>query len=125
MGTTQVKDILLLYVEDDENIRKVYERYLKRKVKNLLVAINGQEGFDLYVKHKPDLIVTDIKMPIMDGLEMSRKIRTLDNLIPIIVTTAHTETEFFQEAITIGVNTFLLKPVDMLELENKINEKLK
>jgi len=122
MGTKQAKDIQLLYVEDDENIRNVYERYLKRKVKNLLVAINGQEGFDLYVKHKPDLIVTDIKMPIMDGLEMSRKIRTLDNLIPIIVTTAHTETEFFQDAITIGVNTFLLKPVDMLELENKIND---
>ena len=122
MGTTQVKDIQLLYVEDDDNIRKVYERYLKRKVKNLFVAINGQEGFDLYVKHKPDLIVTDIKMPIMDGLEMSRKIRTLDNMIPIIVTTAHTETEFFQEAITIGVNTFLLKPVDMVELANKIND---
>ncbi len=122
MGTTQVKDIQLLYVEDDDNIRKVYERYLKRKVKNLFVAINGQEGFDLYVKHKPDLIVTDIKMPIMDGLEMSRKIRTLDNMIPIIVTTAHTETEFFQEAITIGVNTFLLKPVDMVELSNKIND---
>jgi len=122
MDTTQVRDIQLLYVEDDENIRKVYERYLKRKVKNLIVAINGQEGFDLYLKHKPDLIVTDIKMPIMDGLEMSKKIRNLDNFIPIIVTTAHTETEFFQEAITIGVNTFLLKPVDMVELENKIND---
>jgi len=122
MENGKVIDMQLLYVEDDDNIRKVYERYLKRKVKSLIVAVNGEDGLDMYLKHKPDLIVTDIKMPIMNGLEMSRKIRKIDNTIPIIVTTAHTETEFFQEAITIGVNTFLLKPVDMIELQNKINE---
>jgi len=121
MENREVLDIQLLYVEDDDNIRKVYERYLKRKVKSLLVAVNGEDGLNMYLEHKPDLIVTDIKMPIMNGLEMSKKIRDLDNTIPIIVTTAHTETEFFQEAITIGVNTFLLKPVDMLELQKKID----
>ena len=92
MENGAAKDIQLLYVEDDDNIRKVYERYLKRKVKNLLVAVDGQEGLDMYLKYKPDVILTDIKMPIMNGLEMSKKIRDLDNTIPIIVTTAHTET---------------------------------
>ena len=122
METKKIENILLLYVEDDDNIRKVYERYLKRKVSNVITAIDGQDGYDKYIEFKPSLIVTDIKMPRMTGLEMSRKIREVDNDIPIIVTTAHTETEFFQDAINIGVDSFLLKPVDMNKLQKSIKD---
>lgn len=120
MENIKIKNILLLYVEDDENIRDVFVRFLERKVENVLVAVNGKEGYEKFLEHKPDLIITDIKMPIMSGLEMSKKIRLENDKIPIIVTTAHTEAEFFQEAISIGVNTFLLKPVDMNKLQSSI-----
>ncbi len=122
MNSNQYENIVLLYVEDDENIRSVYERYLSRKIKKIIVATNGQDGYEKYLKYEPDLIITDIKMPIMSGLEMSKLIRDRSDEIPIVVTTAHTETEFFQEAISIGVNAFLLKPVDMKKLNKTIDE---
>jgi len=115
-----MEDILLLYVEDDINIREVYERYLKRRIKNVIVATDGKEGYELFKKHKPDLIVTDIKMPNMSGLEMSSMIRDYNRDIPIIVTSAHSDSHYFQEAINVGVNNFLLKPVDMVQLLNTI-----
>ena len=120
MGSELIEDILLLYVEDDEQIRAVYERFLKRRIKNLIVASNGQEGYDMYTKYEPDLIITDINMPIMSGLEMCSMIRDENKDIPIIVTTAHSEAQFFQEAINIGINMFLLKPVDTTQLYNTL-----
>lgn len=120
MGSELIEDILLLYVEDEEEIRTVYERFLKRRVKNVIVASNGQEGYDLYVKYNPDLIITDINMPVMNGLEMCSIIRDEDKEVAIIITTAHCEAQFFQEAINIGINMFLLKPVDMTQLYNTI-----
>jgi len=120
MENRLLENISLLYVEDDENIRNVFGRYLKRKIKNVLLAVNGQEGYNMYLEHKPDLVVTDINMPIMSGLEMSSIIRDENSEIPIIITSAHSDTHFFQEAINIGVNMFLLKPVDMTHLYNTI-----
>jgi len=120
MGSKLIEDIVVLYVEDEEEVRSVYERFLKRRVKHVLVAINGQEGYESYLKHKPDLIITDINMPIMNGLEMCSLIRDENVDVPIIVTSAHSEAQFFQEAINIGINMFLLKPVDMTQLYNTI-----
>jgi len=114
------KDIKLLYVEDDEDIRAVYTRFLERRLNNVFVATNGQEGYEYYLKYQPDLIITDIKMPLMTGLEMSSMIRDKNREIPIIITSAHNDNSFFQEAINIGVNMFLLKPVDFTQLFNMI-----
>jgi len=120
MENNLIENISLLYVEDDEDIRNVFGRYLKRKIKNVLMAVNGQEGYEMYLEHKPDIVVTDINMPIMGGLEMCSIIRDENRDIPIIITSAHSDTHFFQEAINIGVNMFLLKPVDMTQLYNTI-----
>jgi len=120
MENNLIENISILYVEDDDQIRNVFGRYLKRKIKNVILAINGQEGYAMYLEHKPDLIVTDINMPIMSGLEMCSIIRDENGDIPIIITSAHSDTHFFQEAINIGVNMFLLKPVDMTQLYNTI-----
>ncbi len=67
------KQINLLYVEDDINIRPIFERLLKRKVKNLFVAQDGIEGYEMFMELKPDLILVDIKMPQMNGIEMAKK----------------------------------------------------
>lgn len=116
MKNELINDILLLYVEDNDETRGLCERFLKRRVQNVLVASNGQEGYELYLKHKPDLIITDIKMPIMSGLEMSSMIRDENKDIPIIVISAHSDLEYFQEAINIGINTYLMKPIDLTQL---------
>jgi len=112
MNNNILKQIKLLYVEDDDSIRGILSKGLKRRVKELEVARNGMEGFEKYKSFKPDIIVTDIKMPKMNGLEMSKRIRQLDKLIPIIITSAHGESETLMEAIDIGVNGYILKPID-------------
>lgn len=115
--------IKLLYVEDEDIIREQLERVLKRVVKDVVTASNGEEGLKIFREYRPDIIVTDIRMPLMTGLEMAREIRGIDKAIPIIITTAHSESEFLLEAIEINVSDFLLKPVDTDNLISVIDKK--
>ncbi|MCK4874276.1 MAG: diguanylate cyclase [Sulfurimonas sp.] len=111
-----LKKIDLLYVEDEASVRDVYSRVLSKMVKNLYVAENGEEGYQKYLENRPDIVVTDIKMPKLDGLQMSKKIRETDKNIPIIVTSAHNETDFFLESIQTQISGYIIKPVDMDKL---------
>jgi len=107
-----IKDLRILYLEDDENTRGMVEFFLKGKVKNLYVGEDGSEGFDLYKKYSPDLIITDIQMPNMTGTEMAKLIRDENSEIPIIVITAFNDSESLFEAINLGINNYLTKPLD-------------
>ncbi|MDD3465712.1 MAG: response regulator, partial [Campylobacterales bacterium] len=115
--------ISLLYVEDETAIREQFERLLKRVVKDVKSAANGEEGLELFKSYKPDVVMTDIKMPKVNGLEMSRGIREINKTVPIIITTAHSEFEFLVEAIGIGVSDFLPKPVDTENLISTLQKK--
>ena len=115
-------DISLLLVEDDRVIRSVYEQVLIKHVKKLYLAIDGADGYDKYLEYNPDIIVTDIKMPIVNGLEMIRKIRTTDQDQRIIIMSAYSETRFFLKAIELGVKGFLVKPVEIDYLKKVVNE---
>jgi len=115
-------DITVLFVEDEELLRAIYERILDKFVKKLYVAENGKEGLELYKKHHPDLIITDIMMPVMDGLEMVDHIRKKDNDIRLVILSAYGEAEYFMDAIKIGVNSFLLKPVETKKLTSLVEE---
>lgn len=124
MNTSKGKiPIKLLYVEDETIIREQLERLLRRVVRDVITGKNGEEGLAAFVEHSPDMIITDIKMPKMTGLEMSREIRKLNRDIPIVITTAHSESEFLLEAIEISVSDFLLKPVDTDNLIKIIERK--
>lgn len=105
-------DLSVLYVEDEDTIRESLSRILRRRTRELHVADNGQVGLEKYREFAPDVIVTDIRMPVLGGLKMSREIRKDNPNIPIVVTTAFTDTEHFLEAIEIGISRFILKPVD-------------
>ena len=107
-----LKQFSLLYVEDDEHIREQLALFLKRRVGAFYLATNGAEGLELYRTYQPDLVVSDILMPEMNGLEMAEKIKAIDPDAPIIVTTAFNETDYFLNAIRIGVDNYVLKPVD-------------
>jgi len=119
------KQVTLLYVEDDDTIRPILERTLKRKMKDIFVACDGAQGYDMFKEHSPDIILTDIKMPKMDGLEMSEKIREIDSKVPIIVLSAHSEKDFFIEAIEIGISGYLVKPIDKEKLFSELERNTK
>lgn len=113
---TQILDISVLYVEDDPFIRKMMVSILSKHVREIHTAENGQEGLRLFKAIKPDVVLTDIRMPIMDGLEMSALIKTIERKTPIIVTTAYGDTENLLRAIEIGIDYYVLKPIDKNKL---------
>jgi len=122
LGTTEKLDITVLFVEDEDLLRAIYERILDKFISRLYVASNGKEGLEMYHQHKPDLIITDIMMPVMDGLEMVEKIRENDNNIRLVILSAYGEAEYFMDAIKIGVNSFLLKPVETEKLQALVED---
>jgi PAS domain S-box-containing protein len=121
MAKTKKKlPISVLYAEDKASLRKTYGSVLKNIVEELHIAENGKEGLKIFNKRKPDLVVTDLNMPQMDGLEMIAEIRKRNKDTRIIIMTAHDAKENFLHAIDHRVRGYLLKPVEHEELERQI-----
>lgn len=118
------KDIVLLYVEDDEMTIEEISYFLKRHVKELHVAKDGHEGLALFKKHKPDMVITDIQMPNMDGLQMSEKILEINPSIPIALTTAYSDSKYLIKAIELGIDKYIIKPINMQEILTIIQKSL-
>jgi two-component sensor histidine kinase/CheY-like chemotaxis protein len=115
-------NISVLFVEDNVSILMLYAKMLQKRVAQVFTAENGQTGLDLYLQHKPDLILTDISMPVMNGLEMIKKIKEVQPDIKVVVMSAYSNNEYFLEAINLGVNGYLLKPVEVAKLYAIIKE---
>lgn len=109
-------DISLLYVEDEPSTRAQVSRVLASRGYRLTVAENGQQGLDCFREQSPDIVLTDIMMPGLSGLDMSREIRSLSPEIQIACMTAFSDTSYLIEAIDIGVNQFVLKPIEFHRL---------
>lgn len=109
----------LLIVEDEPLIRAGLKQYFDWNsfdITTILEASDGQQGVDIYHKEEPDLIITDIRMPIMSGLDMIREIRSVDISTKIIILTGYNEFEYAQKAIQYGgVHDFLIKPLQYKE----------
>ena len=103
-------------MEDDFITREEVGLFLRRRVRQLATARNGQEGLEQFRKVRPDLIVTDIRMPVLDGLQMARTIRSKDPNIPIIIVTAHSDIASMLNAIDIGIDQYVIKPIDTSKL---------
>jgi len=115
-------DIKLLIVEDDSIIRNIFERALSKYIASIYTAKNGEEGLNKYLKVKPDLILTDIKMPIMNGLDMINEIREYDSGVRIIIMSAYGESRYFLNAIESGVKGFLTKPIKNSDLIKTVSD---
>ncbi len=111
----------ILYVEDEEGIRVGLARFFKQYTDKLYTASDGKEGLDMYKKYKPDIIVSDIKMPLMSGLEMAKAIKKIDPKQHIIFTSAHNDSSYMLEAIELNIDGYVLKPVDHDKLEYKLD----
>jgi YesN/AraC family two-component response regulator len=112
----------ILVVEDQKNDRMALVRMLRMKFPkyNIFEAENGKEGYDLYKKQRPDIILTDIRMPIMDGVKLINIIRAEDTKTPIIVISAF-EKEMFN-IDELHISYYLLKPITILHLFNILSE---
>ena len=122
MNKEILKNISILYVEDEVNVREFTKKVLVSLLKNVYVASNGEDGLKIFEENKNeiDLIITDIKMPKMDGLSMSYSIKKMNNDIPIIITSAYNDTDFLKKSIEIGISTYAIKPIDLYQLIESI-----
>ena len=122
----RLKEVTILYCEDEENIRHVTSRFLSKFVNKIFVAENGDEGFRYFQENFEtiDVVVTDISMPGIDGLEMSRRIKAINPDVPIIVTTAFSNSEYLLEAIDLNTDKYVLKPLEMDKLLKAIAQSL-
>lgn len=107
-----LKEVSVLYVEDDLPVRDQLAQFIRRRVGTLHLAANGQEGLEAFSLHKPDIVVTDISMPVMGGMEMAQQIKAANFDTPVIITTAYNEVGFLNDAIELGIDKYLVKPVN-------------
>lgn len=112
MTAKDTKTLSILYVEDDAMIRVLFTNFLKRRFRDVYIGSNGKEGLELYNQHKPDIVVTDIAMPIMNGFEMIRRIIEVNPSQPIIVTSGFDEDDEKRQ----GIYAYLVKPIIKEEL---------
>lgn len=115
-------NISVLFVDDEKILCTIYEKLIGALVQTIYIAGNGHEGLDLFKKHEPDLVITDIKMPLMSGLDMTMKIKLLKPDARIIILSAYSEANYLMRAIDIGVKVFLLKPAKNEKLFTAIRE---
>lgn len=121
-NTDFLKTLTILYVEDDETIRNSLGTILKKIFKDVITCVDGRDGvsnYELYTNKMDvvfDAIISDINMPNLNGLEMVKQIREFNADIPVIMTTAHGESNYLMEAIKLGVSGYTLKPIDTKEM---------
>jgi DNA-binding NtrC family response regulator len=108
-----LKPLTILYVEDDDALRGKMLEFLHMVFATVHAAENGKQGLEAFDKYAPDLVITDIKMPMMDGLEMARQVKRKRPDTPVIITTAFSETGYLIKAIEIGIDRYVQKPIDL------------
>lgn len=110
----------ILVVEDEENLRLLYEEELKEEGYAVITAGNGKEAIQKLGERKPDLIILDIVMPVMDGIEFLGRVVRKDSKIPIVLHTAYPQ--YRQDFMSWAADAYIMKSADLKELKEKIRE---
>lgn len=118
MPTLQPDSFSLMVVEDDRDARDILVRMVSLRYPHCTIytADNGKMGLELYREHEPDIVLTDVNMPEMDGIEMAREIRLIKGNATYIVLTAYGDRGFFEKFQEIGYCGYLMKPINFKEL---------
>lgn len=119
---SKIKTLTILYAEDEEGIRKNIADSLSYYFKSVYQAADGQEAFEIYKDKKPDIVLSDIHMPILNGIEFVKKIRETDKNTPVVMITAHTDKKYLLEAVELHMEKYIIKPIDIDELFNAIEK---
>ncbi len=119
------KNLSLLYVEDDIALQRETKTILQRIFSRVDTASDGQEALDMFQVNHYDVIITDLEMPRLNGLEMSKAIKKINKEIPIVVVSAYSDTAYLVDAIEIGINYYILKPMDIAKLIDTLHDVVK
>ena len=115
-----LKQIKILYVEDDRVTANYICNFLKKKVGKIEMASNGREGIKKCFQFKPDIIITDLIMSDMNGIEMMRELRNNGYRIPFIITSTSSDSKTILETVDLKIEKYLLKPIDIEVLINDL-----
>ena len=107
----------VLIADDEKNMRWILEKNLKSEGFSIICAENGEEAFNLFLDENPDMVILDYKMPKLDGMEVLKRIKKINNSIPVIMITAHGSTDAAVEAMKLGAVDYVSKPFDITELK--------
>lgn len=118
---SNLKEMKILYIEDDEESREALRIFLKRRCGKILTASDGENGFDFFINEKPDILIIDILLPGISGLELIRKIRKHTSTTPILITSTVKNVNTILDAVDLKIDTYIIKPIDILDLEAKLN----
>jgi CheY-like chemotaxis protein len=105
------KDISIIYAEDEFVVRDIIERFLLKFFSDVRVAVDGSEALNFYKERPADILVTDITMPIMNGIELCERVREINSEQKIIITSAHNDSDKLMKLIDTNVDSFLLDPI--------------
>jgi len=128
MPETDLEDsaISLLYVEDEPDTRKLICEIISRRYPDLrlIVAVNGEEGIVSFRENRPEIVLTDINMPVVNGLTMAEDIKSFSPSTEIIALTAYSNSEHLLKAIEIGISHYILKPIDLKQIFKVIDKSI-
>ncbi|QZY54219.1 Na-translocating system protein MpsC family protein [Crassaminicella profunda] len=117
-----LQNIKVLYVEDEPITRNQVFRFLKNRIGKLVLAENGEDGIKNFIQHKPDIVITDVVMPDMSGIEMMRKIREQGYKCPFIITSALSDSKTILETVDLKIEKYLIKPIEVDALMETLKE---
>ena len=110
----------ILYAEDEAPIRENYTKYLKKYFTKVYEAEDGESAYKIYKDKKPELMIVDINMPKMNGIELVKLIRKNDHSTKIIMLTAHSDVEYLLDAAELMLTKYLIKPITRKDLKDTL-----
>jgi DNA-binding response OmpR family regulator len=113
-----LKKTTILLVDDDESLRRIFKKTISSFVNFVYEASNGSEALEVYHKQKPHIVITDIKMPLMDGLSFTTALREIDKKVTIVVISAYSESNTLVKLVSLGLQEYLVKPINFEQLKS-------
>ena len=119
------KNLCVLIVDDDQTMKLILSNVFKTlKVKSCLVAADGEKALEMFKSYKPDVVVTDLNMQNIDGIELTRAIRDINKkwkmITPVMLLSGYADKEFVQKALDAGVHEFMLKPFSVNDIATRV-----
>ena len=111
----------ILFVEDEKEIRDNYTKYLKRHFTNVYEAVDGEDGYRVYKDKNPEIMIVDINLPKLNGIDLVKKIRENDQIVKLIMLTAYSDVHFLLQASELKLVKYLVKPITRNELKDALD----
>lgn len=121
-NSTYLAQLKVLYVEDDQETRQGLSAFLKRRVGKLYTAEDGTSGLSVFYEQKPDIVIADLLMPNMHGMEMLEKMREHDPNCRFIITSSVNETDMVLNAVDVGIVKYAVKPISLPQLDETLRK---